>query len=103
MDFQNIILIFIKSIRSMSKIEEKIKKAKKLAVLLSVCQDIVDELDGEYFFRNKLKFTQKNFSKELEAFFTELYSNMDEETQVEYHTMVNEIYDQLKLRENQQA
>lgn len=76
-----------------------IEKAKKLAVLLSICQDLMDDsTEDKMFFRQKLKYTSKNFSKELESFIEDLYKNMDNSVQIEYHSLINKMYEELELR-----
>lgn len=68
-----------------------IDKAIALSVILSAAQEIIDDIDQEMFFKQKLKYTQRNFSKELESFMTHLYGNMSEEAQQEYHDRTREL------------
>jgi peptidoglycan hydrolase CwlO-like protein len=76
---------------------ETINKAIALSVILSAGQEIIDDIDQDMFFRNKLKYTQKNFSKELEAFISELYKNMTPEAQEEFHSRTRELKQVLKV------
>lgn len=79
------------------KMNETTAKAVALSVILSAAQEIIDDIDQDGFFRHKLKYTQKNFSKELESFMNDLYGNMSEEAQQEFHERTKKLKQSLEV------